>query len=158
MALSSNGGRKLILHTTETQRGTELPLSTAPHNQPRGTGQDLAARQRHRGAYALKSAPQSPNYEAGVVYQVEHIAYAKDTPNQSDLWYHSLAREIVWFHRNKDVPLVFVPVWEDGGLRQLVGADVRSRVQSVHRDMRSPACQRQRPLGPRRVGHPPVDG
>ena len=48
------------------------------------------------------------------MYQVEHISYARDTPTQSDLWYHSLAREIVWFHRNKNVPLEFVPVWEDG--------------------------------------------
>ena len=114
ITFTQNTNPKLVIHTTETQGLPSYPYP--PHltinlEEPDRIWQHVTGT---KGAYALKSAPQSPNYECGIVYQVEHISYARDTPTQSDLWYHSLAREIVWFHRNKTVPLEFVPVWEDG--------------------------------------------
>lgn len=108
------GRPKLVIHTTETLGLPQYPYP--PHltinlTKPEKIWQHVTL---DKGAYALKSAPQSPNYEAGTVYQVEHISYAKNTPTQPDLWYFSLAREIVWFHRNKNVPLVFAKPFVGG--------------------------------------------
>jgi hypothetical protein len=106
---------KLIIHTTETQGLPSYPYP--PHltinlREPETIWQHVSL---DRGAYAMKSAsPESPNYEAGATYQIEHIAYAADTPHWSDAEYHSLAREVLWFNKNKKVPLNFAPVWEDG--------------------------------------------
>jgi Putative peptidoglycan binding domain len=111
---SGSGGVKLCIHTTET-RG--LPLYPFPPHvtvnllEPEKIWQHVTGT---KGAYALKSAPKSPNYECGPVYQVEHIGYARDTATAPDLFYHSLAREVTWFHRNKGVPLNFAPVWGGG--------------------------------------------
>ena len=114
ITFSSLSNPKLVIHTTETQGLPNYPYPphvTIDPNEPETIWHHVTG---DKGAYALKSAPTSPNYECGAVYQVEHIAYAKDTPNQGDTFYESLARECLWFHRNKGVPLEFVPVWEDG--------------------------------------------
>ena len=114
---SGTGGNKLILHTTETRPEWGVPsYPYPPHltinlDAPDQLWQHVTG---SKGAYAMKSANPSPNYQMGRTYQVEHLGYAGDTPSASQEWYDSLAREVVWFHRNKDVPLTFAPVWEDG--------------------------------------------
>ena len=114
LTFSNTNNAKLIVHTTETQSLPSYPYP--PHVTinllaPDTIWQHVTGT---KGAYALKSSTPSPNYQMGAVWQVEHIAYARDTPNAPQLFYDSLAREVVWFHRNKGVPLVFAPVWEDG--------------------------------------------
>ena len=114
LTFTTKANPTLVIHTTETQGLPSYPYP--PHltinlEEPERIWQHVTL---DKGAYALKSADLSPNYECGAVYQVEHISYAKDTPNWSDLHYNSLARECVWFNKNKGVPLVFAPVWEDG--------------------------------------------
>ena len=107
LTFSNTNNAKLIVHTTETQSLPSYPYP--PHVtinllEPDTIWQHVTGT---KAAYALKSASPSPNYQMGAVWQVEHIAYARDTPHAPDLFYESLARECVWFHKNKGVPLVF---------------------------------------------------
>ena len=114
ITFESMDNAKFVIHTTETKGLPSYPYPphvTVNPNEPDTIWHHVTG---DKGAYALKSAPQSPNYEAGAVYQSEHIAYAADTPEQGDTFYESIARECVWFNRNKGVPLEFVPVWEGG--------------------------------------------
>ena len=108
---------KLLVHTTETPP-TWTPSYPYPPHLTVNLLDDSRIYQHvtlDKGSYAMKSAsPESPNYEAGPTWQIEHTGYAADTPNQGDTWYRNLAREVVWFHLHKDVPLIFAPVWEDG--------------------------------------------
>jgi len=114
LTFTSTANPKLIIHTTETDWLPTYPYP--PHVtvnllEPGTIWHHVTGA---KGSYALKSADRSPNYECGAVYQVEHIGRAQNTATAPALFYESLARECVWFHRNKDVPLIFVPVWEDG--------------------------------------------
>ena len=118
LTFTTRANPALIIHTTETKPEWGVPsYPYPPHvtvnlSEPGTVWQHVTG---DKGSYAMKSAsPTSPNYEAGAKYQVEHLGYAADTPNQPDVWYESLARECVWFHRTKGVPLVFASPFEDG--------------------------------------------
>ena len=108
LTFTSKANPKLVIHTTETP-----PTWTPSYPYPPHLTVNLLDASRiwqhvtlDKGAYAMKSAsPESPNYEAGATYQIEHTGYAADTPGQPDIWYENLAREVVWFHKNKGVPL-----------------------------------------------------
>lgn len=118
LTFSTMANPKAVIHTTETKPEWGVPSYPYPPHvtvnllEPGTVWQHVTG---DKGSYAMKSAsPQSPNYEAGPTYQVEHLGYASATPTAPDIWYESLARECVWFYRTKGVPLVFASPFEDG--------------------------------------------
>jgi hypothetical protein len=108
---------KLVLHTTETKGLPDYPypphLTVDYHDGARKRWQHVEL---DRGAYALKggSSCGSANYQTGLVYQVEHIAYAADVEDYPDDWYKGLAESVEWFHDELAVPLVFPSDWRHG--------------------------------------------
>ena len=108
---------KVVLHTTETGR---WPSYTSPPHLTldlAGTTPDgFGAVRQHvtltAGAYSLRSPgrPHSPNADAGPVYQVELIGYAKDTPSWSEAQYNKLAELVTWLMDYGDVPLALPPM------------------------------------------------
>lgn len=101
---------KLVIHTTET---TGFPNYDWPPHITYHIDEDRG--QRHvdgrLGAYALRSpgGGRSPNYQAGPVFQIEVVAFARESPTQPDWWYQRLARLIADVCTDWKIPLVFHP-------------------------------------------------
>jgi hypothetical protein len=116
IVFAETGRPKLVLHTTETRGYPNY--SWPPHITFSG---DANTGVRHvpdrLGAYALRSPGGgfSPNYQAGYVFQMEIIAYAKKTPSYSDDWYRNLAQVCVDVCVANGIPGVFHPSGFAGG-------------------------------------------
>lgn len=101
---------KLVLHTTET-RG--LPNYSWPPHITYDVDNDRGWRHvaPDRSAYALRSpgGGYSPNYAAGLVFQIELISYAGDSPRKSDTWYDRVGCLVADVCRDLSIPAILHP-------------------------------------------------
>lgn len=110
LTYATTANPKLCLHTTETKGFPNY--SWPPHitfNPSENTGRQHVTGT--KGAYALRSpgGGESPNYQGGLVFQIEIIGYAADTDTYPDWWYQNLAALIVDVCEDWNIPQTFHP-------------------------------------------------
>lgn len=99
---------KVCVHTTETRGFPNYdwpPHITYDIANDRGRWHVPA----DKAAYALRGGTPSSNKDAGPVFQIEVVAYAKDSPSQSDEWYARLSALLTEVCGDLGVPKVIHP-------------------------------------------------
>lgn len=105
---SSLENPKVCVHTTETRGFPNYdwpPHITYDIANDRGRWHVPAG----KGAYALVGGNPSANKDGGPVFQIEVVAYAKDSPTQTDEWYARLSALLNEVCEDLNVPKILHP-------------------------------------------------